>query len=164
MVRCTRFCPLLVAVFVLLCPPLTHGDSEEQPEIIKAVNDVTVKEAKSEDWLPTDVGKLLYTNDQVKTGQESRAEVDTRPGIIRLYQNALLTIPELGIGTNSDDKGRDIRLTRGAGIFKIDPRNIDVDHSPKPSGKSGWRDHERPFALSEAHEIGRSVSQAERHL
>ena len=112
---------LLFLLLVLPCVAFTASETSP-PEVIKAVNDVTVKEAQKEDWGAAEVGQLLNTADQIKTGQESRAEVDTHPGTIRLYENALLIIPELGIGVNEKSRSTDVRLTKGAGIFKLDPR------------------------------------------
>jgi hypothetical protein len=105
-------------------PSLAVAESDTKPpEVSMIVNDVTVKEAKKEDWLNAEIGHLLYTDDQVKTGQESRAEVDTHPGIIRLYQNALLIIPELGIGRKKSENPFGVLLKKGAGIFRLSPRD-----------------------------------------
>jgi len=112
-------------VFFLLSlthPLVARAADGDLPEVVKAINDVTAKEARKEDWEAVGVGQLLNTEDQVKTGQESKAEIDTHPGIIRLYQNSLLTIPELGIGMRNKENAVDVRLTRGAGIFRLSPR------------------------------------------
>ncbi len=119
-IRHKRFKTFLI-LFLLALPSLAHTASADPPEVVKAVNDVTVKAAKGEEWKTTEIGRLLYTEDQVKTGQESRAEVDTKPGTIRLYQNAILIIPELGMEPVEKKQGS-VLLTKGAGIFRLAPR------------------------------------------
>jgi hypothetical protein len=112
----------LLLFLVLTIPCIAHTASDiPPPEILKAINDVTVKEAKKESWLDAEVGQLLFTDDRIKTGQESRAEVDTHSGVIRLYQNALLIIPELSMGTGKKEP-QGVLLTKGAGIFRLAPR------------------------------------------
>lgn len=122
----------LAVILCVLFPLLTRNSQTDpairQPEVVTVVNDVTVKEAEVDDWAAAEVGCLLYPDDQVKTGYESKAEVETHPGIIRLYQNALLIVPELE--TDAKKSGfLNFLLTKGAGIFRF---NYTKD-GPEPS-------------------------------
>jgi hypothetical protein len=60
--------------------------------------------------------------DNVKTGQESRAELKSPSGVTRLYQNTIITIPEFYDTEKGDRDFRTLNVEGGTGLFKIKRR------------------------------------------
>jgi hypothetical protein len=113
---------LIVSVSLLFLSTPSSAADKKNTVVSAAEGSVTLKPDQKTAWDPVDVGHLLVAMDNVKTGQESRAELKSPSGITRLYQNPIITIPEL---YDTEDGARDFRILNveeGTGIFKIKRR------------------------------------------
>ncbi len=91
----------------------------KNPFITISEGDVTLRPSFGNIWEPVAVGRILEGLDTLRTGQESRAELNAPSGAIRIYQNTVLTLPEV---FQDKDGATDIRspnVEEGTGLFKI---------------------------------------------
>lgn len=113
------FCMLLI---IGLLAKLSYAAKIVQPFVNVAEGDVTVKPGSEDSWIAAEKGRVLYGMDTLRTGQASRAELVAPSGTIRLYQNTVMTVPEVYSG---DEGIRDISTTNienGTGTFRIKRR------------------------------------------
>ncbi len=67
-------------------------------------------------WRAAGAGEALATGDSVRTGDDGRAEIRLRTGVVRLYENSLLRLP-------ADPRARPgserVRIERGSSLFDV---------------------------------------------
>jgi hypothetical protein len=98
---------LIVSVSLLFLSTPSSAADKKNIFVSAAEGSVTLKPDKQTAWDPVEAGHLLVAMDNVKTGQESRAELKSPSGITRLYQNTIITIPEF---YDTEDGARDFRI------------------------------------------------------
>lgn len=107
----------LVCIIFLAAP--AFAAKIEAPFVTLSEGDVTLKPDTGNIWEPVMVGRVVEGLDIIKTGQESRAELKAPSGTIRLYQNTVLTIPDLYEGKDGAKDINSPNVNEGTGIFKI---------------------------------------------
>ena len=113
---------LIISISLLFISTPSSAASKKDTFVSAAEGSVTLKLDKKTTWDPVEVGRLLLAMDNVKTGQESRAELKAPSGIMRLYQNTIITIPEFYDTEDGDSDFRSLNVEEGTGIFKIKRR------------------------------------------
>jgi hypothetical protein len=85
-----------------------------RPTFSQLAGDVAVRPGTGEAWAAASLGMELDPGDTVRTGYRSKAEISAPSGVIRLYENTILVVPE---NTGSEGGLRQFILKLGAGIF-----------------------------------------------
>ncbi len=85
-----------------------------RPTFSRLAGDVAVRPGTDDAWAAANLGMELDPGDTVRTGYRSKAEISAPSGVIRLYENTILVVPE-----NTEPEGglRQFMLKLGAGIF-----------------------------------------------
>jgi hypothetical protein len=112
-----KFIIFLICITFLATP--AFAAKIKAPFVTKSEGDVTLKPDKGNIWEPVMVGRVVEGLDTIKIGQESRAELNAPSGTIRLYQNTVLTIPNIYEGKDGAKDINSPNVDEGTGIFKI---------------------------------------------
>ncbi len=80
----------VVALFLLL--PST--DQENRATVVESVNAVHAHPRPRDDWQPAVTGMDIYGGGQVRTGEESSAQLELLEGTVRLWADSLFTVKE----------------------------------------------------------------------
>ena len=89
------------------------------PKVSLVEGDVIRKVPEITDWSDAIVGDHLVSGENLKTGIKSRSEVEFASGRMRLYQNSVLVVPEIGTDEENTSDIRHVEVEEGAGIFNI---------------------------------------------
>jgi hypothetical protein len=87
-----------------------------EPRIESLRGVVEVGAGEPERWRPASAGEALGPGDAVRTGDDGRAEIRLRTGVVRLYENSLLRLPTEAPTRASSER---VRMERGRSLFDV---------------------------------------------
>jgi hypothetical protein len=118
-----RLAPLACAA-ALVAVALAGGALAATPPAIESLRGaVEVGAGEPMRWRAARAGEALTAGDSVRTGADGRAEIRLRTGLVRLYENSLLSLPADSPARAASER---VRMERGSSLFDV-LRRSDAD-------------------------------------